>query len=150
MAETITYTLDFHFHEDPPTQEQFEKLMNALSCWDLSVQELLEGMEERQTIQSIALCQTETYPRKGSLSPLSDDERIYFNVPYMARAFAKHSHCGFDIEKKLWFTGCKNKNIARLVNLYGINEATSKKARCLLEQELGIGEQLKGEECSRS
>lgn len=68
--------------------------------------------------------------------PLPDDERIYFNVPYAARDFAKYAHCGFDPEKKLWFTGCFNSNLYVLVKLYGINEATSEKARQLMTEQL--------------
>ena len=70
------------------------------------------------------------------LPPLPEDERIYFNVPYMARDFAKAAHCSFDKEKKLWFTGCLNAQIRALVGLYGINEATSEKAKQLLKQQL--------------
>lgn len=33
------------------------------------------------------------------LPKLPEDERIYLNVPYMARDFAKYSHCGFDPEE---------------------------------------------------
>ena len=39
------------------------------------------------------------------LPKLPEDERIYLNVPYMARDFAKYSHCGFDPERKLWVHG---------------------------------------------
>lgn len=68
------------------------------------------------------------------LTPLLEDERIYLNVPYMARTFAKHSHCGFDTEKKLWFTGVMNSNILALIKLYGVNEATSDKAKQQLKE----------------
>lgn len=71
------------------------------------------------------------------LPPLPEDERIYFNVPYMARDFAKYSHCGFDPEKKLWFTGSLNANLYALVRLYGVNEATSEKAMQLLKEKIG-------------
>ncbi|MBQ8802840.1 MAG: hypothetical protein IJZ53_04305 [Tyzzerella sp.] len=71
------------------------------------------------------------------LPPLSEDERIYFNVPYMARDFAKYSHCGFDPKKKLWFTGSLNANLYALVRLYGVNEATSEKAMQLLKEKIG-------------
>lgn len=71
------------------------------------------------------------------LPPLPEDERIYFNVPYMARDFAKYSHCGFDPKKKLWFTGSLNANLYALVRLYGVNEATSEKAMQLLREKLG-------------
>lgn len=54
------------------------------------------------------------------LPKLPEDERIYLNVPYMARDFAKYSHCGFDPERKLWFTGSLNRNLYDLVELYGI------------------------------
>lgn len=73
---------------------------------------------------------------KNPLPPLPEDERIYFDVPYMARDFARYSHCGFDSEKKLWFTGCKNSNLIALVELYGVNGATSDKARLLLKDAL--------------
>ena len=68
------------------------------------------------------------------LPPLPEDERIYLNVPYMARDFAKWSNCGFDTVKKLWFTGCANANLQTLVELYGVNEATTEKARQLLKE----------------
>lgn len=71
------------------------------------------------------------------LPPLPENERIYFNVPYMARDFAKYSHCGFDPEKKLWFTGSLNANLYALVRLYGVNEATSEKAMQLLREKIG-------------
>ena len=72
---------------------------------------------------------------KNPLPPLLEDERIYLNVPYMARDFAKYCHCGFDIDKKLWFTGCCNTNLYSLVKLYGINEATSEKVIQLLKSQ---------------
>ena len=72
------------------------------------------------------------------LPPLPEDERIYLNVPYMARDFAKYSHCGFDPEKKLWFTGSLNSNLYYLVSLYGVNEATSEKAKQLLKEATGL------------
>ena len=71
------------------------------------------------------------------LPPLPEDERIYFNVPYMARDFAKYSHCGFDPKKKLWFTGSLNANLYALVHLYGVNTTTSEKAMQLLREKLG-------------
>ena len=67
------------------------------------------------------------------LPPLPEDERIYLNVPYMARDFARYSHCGFDPEKKLWFTGSLNRNLRALVELYGVNKVTSEKAKQLLK-----------------
>ncbi len=70
------------------------------------------------------------------LPPLPEDERIYLNVPYMARDFARYSHCGFDPEKKLWFTGSLNRNLCALVELYGVNEATTEKAKRLLKEKL--------------
>lgn len=73
---------------------------------------------------------------ENPLPPLPEDERIYLNVPYMARDFAKYCHCGFDSERKLWFTGCKNAHLDSLVGLYGVNEATTEKARKLLEEAL--------------
>ena len=71
------------------------------------------------------------------LPPLLEDERIYLNVSYMARNFAKYSNCGFDPKKKLWFTGVLNSNLYALVRLYGVNEETSEKAMQLLKEKLG-------------
>ena len=71
------------------------------------------------------------------LPPLQENERIYLNVPYMERDFAKYSNCGFDPEKKLWFTGSLNSHLYALVQLYGVNEATSEKAKQLLKEKLG-------------
>lgn len=73
---------------------------------------------------------------ENPLPPLPEDERIYLNVDYIARSFAKFCHCGFDTATKLWFTGCKNAHLHSLVDLYGVNEATSEKARHLLEEAL--------------
>lgn len=73
---------------------------------------------------------------ESPLPPLLEDERIYLNVPYMNRSFAKYCHCGFDSDCKLWFTGCLNANLYALVQLYGVNEKTSAKARKLLERKL--------------
>lgn len=66
------------------------------------------------------------------LPPLPEDERIYLNVTYDTNSFAKYAHCGYDPKKKLWFTGPRNKHIGALIQLYGINKATSKKALELL------------------
>lgn len=73
---------------------------------------------------------------ENPLPPLPEDERIYLNVPYMARDFAKYAHCGFDSKKKLWFTGCKNANLENLIHFYDVNDATSEKAMRLLKDEL--------------
>lgn len=70
------------------------------------------------------------------LPKLKEDERIYLNVPYMARDFAKYCHCGFDDVKKLWFTGCLNANLDSLVDLYGVNNNTSDKAVRLMKKQL--------------
>ena len=76
------------------------------------------------------------------LPKLPEDERIYLNVPYMARDFAKYSHCGFDPERKLWFTGSLNRNLYDLVELYGVNEATSEKAKALMKAKLDEVEEV--------
>lgn len=55
------------------------------------------------------------------LPKLPEDERIYLNVPYMARDFAKYS---------LW------------VELYGVNEATSEKAKALMKAKLDEVEEV--------
>ena len=73
---------------------------------------------------------------KYKLPPLEDDERIYFNVQYVTNGLAKNTHCGFDENKKLWFTGCHNANLKALVKTYGVNETTSDKAKKLLEEAL--------------
>ena len=60
------------------------------------------------------------------LPPLKPDERVYLNVPYKARDYAKTCHCGFDGTRKLWFTGLNNRWLRQLVELYGVNtDATS-------------------------
>lgn len=73
---------------------------------------------------------------ENPLPPLPEDERIYFNVSYMARGFAKYCHCGFDPKRKLWFTGCLNSELDALVKLYGVNEQTSDKALALMSKQL--------------
>lgn len=73
---------------------------------------------------------------ENPLPPLPEDERIYFTVPYKARSFAKLCNCGFDSEKKLWFTGCLNANLQALVLAYDVNDATSEKAKKLLKDKL--------------
>lgn len=80
--------------------------------------------------------------RKYWQKKLEEDERIYLNVPYMARDFAKYSHCGFDPERKLWFTGSLNRNLYDLVELYGVNEATSEKAKALMKAKLDEVEEV--------
>ena len=70
--------------------------------------------------------------------PLKENERIYLNVPYVAKSFAQYCRCGFDAERKLWFTGVLNSNLDALINLYGINDATSEKAKLLLKEKLDI------------
>ena len=73
------------------------------------------------------------------LPPLEDDEKIYLNVPYMGKGFAKCTNCEYDNVKKLWFTGCYNANLESLVNIYGVNEITSENARKLLQDNIGKG-----------
>lgn len=73
---------------------------------------------------------------KDYLSPLPEDERIYLNVPYMARGFAKSSNCRYDPEKKLWFTDLLNANLRTLIDLYEVNEATSDNAKQLLKEKI--------------
>ena len=68
------------------------------------------------------------------LPPLPEDERIYLNVQYNNRSFARITNCGFDGERKLWFTGPRNSFIESLIKVYGINEATSEKAIQLLNE----------------
>ena len=70
------------------------------------------------------------------LPPLPEDERIYLNVSYQSRAFAQYTNCGFDSERKLWFTGSHNSNLIALIKLYGVNDATSEKAKRLLKEKM--------------
>lgn len=70
------------------------------------------------------------------LPPLPEDERIYLIVPYKAKAFAQLTNCGFDSVRKIWFTGPHNSNLIALVKLYGVNDATSEKAKQLLKEKM--------------
>ena len=70
---------------------------------------------------------------KQPLPHLAEDERIYLQVDYRARYFAKVCNCGFDGNRKLWFTGAYNENLKHLVHLYGVHDATSEKAMELME-----------------
>lgn len=80
------------------------------------------------------------YFRKMLESPLpklTENERIYLNVPYICSGFARECHCGFDREKKLWFTGAYNSWLDALVELYGVDEEhTSSDAMRLLRMAL--------------
>lgn len=68
------------------------------------------------------------------LPPLKEEERIYLNVSYKRRYFAQSARCGFDLERKLWFTGIHNQYINELIDLYGVNEeATSKNVLAMLK-----------------
>ena len=73
---------------------------------------------------------------KNPLPTLPEHERIYLNVPYQAKQFAQASHCGFDSERKLWFTGMHNANLSALVELYGINDATSDEMKQLVQEKV--------------
>lgn len=80
------------------------------------------------------------YFRKMLESPLprlTDNERIYLNVDYASRQFARVCHCSFDRERKLWFTGAYNGWLDALVKLYGVDEEhTSEDAMELLRMAL--------------
>lgn len=70
---------------------------------------------------------------ESPLPRLTDNERIYLNVDYASRQFARMCHCGFDREKKLWFTGAYNGWLDALVELYGVDEEhTSEDAKALM------------------
>ena len=75
---------------------------------------------------------------QNRLPRLLEDERIYLNVTYKTKQFAQYAHCGYDSKRKLWFTGSKNSKLFALVELYGVHDATSEKARKLLEEALNI------------
>ncbi len=84
-------------------------------------------------------CYNKNYLKKlldNPLPALKEDERIYLNATYQTNSFAKTTHCGFDAVKKLWFTGIHNTFIKELVELYGINKATSEKAISMLNEKL--------------
>lgn len=74
--------------------------------------------------------------KTNHLPVLKEEERIYLTVSYKANGFAKCCNCGYDSEKKLWFTGLANSNLKALVDLYGVNEATSERMIQLLEEKL--------------
>ena len=76
---------------------------------------------------------SKSYP-KNVLPLLQEDERIYLNVPFAAKDFAHACSCGFDTNKKLWFTGVCNLFLKELVEMYGINIATTEKALRMLEE----------------
>ena len=81
----------------------------------------------------------------GKLPRLTDNERIYLNVSYADRQFARACRCGFDRacrcgfdrERKLWFTGACNDELGALVELYGVDdEHTSDDAKRLMRMAL--------------
>ena len=61
----------------------------------------------------------------NSLPVLEENERIYLNVPYLRNGFARACHCGFDPDRKLWFTGLQNRNLRNLLSMYDVNDVTS-------------------------
>lgn len=74
---------------------------------------------------------------ESPLPRLTDNERIYLNVDYTSRQFARMCHCGFDRERKLWFTGAYNGWLDALVELYGVDEEhTSEDAKALMRMAL--------------
>lgn len=74
---------------------------------------------------------------ESPLPRLTDNERIYLNVTYDNRQFARMCHCGFDRERKLWFTGAYNGWLYALVKLYGVDEEhTSDDAKALMRMAL--------------
>lgn len=73
----------------------------------------------------------------GKLPRLTDNERIYLNVSYADRQFARACRCGFDRERKLWFMGACNDELGALVELYGVDEEhTSDDAKRLMRMAL--------------
>lgn len=74
---------------------------------------------------------------ESPLPELTDNERIYLKVSYTDRYFARTCHCGFDREKKLWFTGAYNGWLDALIELYGVDEEnTSDDAKELMQMAL--------------
>jgi len=71
---------------------------------------------------------------ENMLPPVPENERVYLNVPYKNRGFAKAANCGFDAKKKLWFAEQHNSFLDQLIKMYGINEATSEHALNLLKE----------------
>ncbi len=95
----------------------------------------MSPLKAKHELQSSSSKILEEKTRK-STPTFTKDERIYLNVTYATRSYAKYSHCGFDADKKLWFTGCLNANLYFLVDLYGVNKATSEKALALMKAKL--------------
>lgn len=74
---------------------------------------------------------------ESPLPKLTDNEWIYLNVTYADRQFARVCHCGFDPERKLWFTGAYNGWLDALVEIYGVDEEhTSDDAKQLMRMAL--------------
>ena len=81
---------------------------------------------------------------ENPLPKLTDNERIYLNVTYANRQFARVCHCGFDRERKLWFTGAYNGWLDALVELYGVDEEhTSDDAKQLMSMALDTPDRKK-------
>lgn len=76
--------------------------------------------------------------KKEPLPTLLECDRIYLDVPYMGRNYAKYCNCGFNSNKKLWFTGVHNSNLYSLIKLYGVSGATSDKANQLLKEKMEV------------
>ncbi len=114
-------------------------LDNLSGCWKSKARLASNKKNKGESIMTPEQRRRRYLERKfggNPLPPLPEDERIYFNVPYAQKDIAKRWHCGFDPEKKLWFTGCFNTNLVLLTMWFGVNEATSEKARKLMEAEL--------------
>lgn len=54
LMSSVEYNLNFPHHKAEPTQEEFERLMTALSTHDLSVDELLEYLDEYSVFEACA------------------------------------------------------------------------------------------------
>ncbi len=55
----------------------------------------------------------------------SDNERVYFRVPFCDKRFVRKRRCDFDPIRKLWYTDVANTYLAELVVRYGVDGTTS-------------------------
>ena len=76
----------------------------------------------------------------NKISPpyIPEDERIYLNIPYTDRYFARFAHCEFDKTKKLWFVRTNHLLVSQLIARFGMNEATSEEAMAQLKAKTEI------------
>ena len=74
-----------------------------------------------------------------AIGEAADGVRVQKNIEYSTSdgKYVEKPLC-YDSEKKLWFTDSNNDFLTRLVDFYGVNEATSEKAMKLLKAKTEI------------